>query len=395
MTTRRDIIASSLGLASAALPGMSVLAADYGRGMDGRLMRLPKLDLESHDAFLTTIRVWANTDLAKAARNRATALMQAKGMDPFKAATRADMIARMESDPLIMTHANTWLRNQELMWKVLRTELYSRADFYLSEMESADKAGPGALEVNPRMELPAYTKEEIHMMPGGYVGDELAGHMYHYGTNNFWMGENYQDGVHIGLAKETPVPQDGKVKRILDLGCSCGQLTVALKERFPNAEVWGIDAGGPMARYAHMRASRMKNGANFAQRLAEDTHFPDNHFDIVTSFILFHEVHPDAEPKIMSEVNRVLRPGGVFYPIEGRMRRPAPPTSAFGVFNSWWIRRWNYEVWNEHYAVADYPAILTKAGFVVTDNAASRDNGAGNNNVIGSGTANIMGTKKA
>ena len=52
-------------------------------------------------------------------------------------------------------------------------------------------------------------------------------------------------------------------------------------------------------------------------------------------------------------------------------------------------------MWNEHYAVADYPAILTKAGFVVTDNAASRDNGAGNNNVIGSGTANIMGTKKA
>ena len=75
MTTRRDIIASSLGLVSAALPGMSALAADYGRGMDGRLMRLPKLDLESHDAFLTTIRVWANTDLAKAARNRATALM--------------------------------------------------------------------------------------------------------------------------------------------------------------------------------------------------------------------------------------------------------------------------------------------------------------------------------
>jgi hypothetical protein len=81
----------------------------------------------------------------------------------------------------------------------------------------------------------------------------------------------------------------------------------------------------------------------------------------------------------------VLRPGGVFYPMEGRMRRPLPPASAFGVFQGWWVRRWNYEVWQEHYVLADYPARLAEAGFAVSDNRASAK----------AGTANIMGTKPA
>jgi ubiquinone/menaquinone biosynthesis C-methylase UbiE len=388
------MLGSAAGFGAVLLPALQAFAADYGRGMDGRLMRLPKLDLQSADEFLTSIRIYANGELAKVARSRAIAALREAGIDPYKPAPREKVIAALENDALVMQQAQLWLANQQQMWRMLRAEFYSREDLYMSEMEAADRKGPGSLVLSPRMDLPAYTKEEIHMMPGGYVGDELAGHMYHYGTNNFWMGHNYQDDVHIGLAKETPLPTDGKVKRILDLGCSCGQLTVALKERFPDAEVWGIDVGGPMVRYAHMRASRMSNGANFAQRLAEDTGFPDNHFDIVTSFILFHEVHPDAEPKIMAEAHRVLRPGGVFYPIEGRMRRPTPPLAAVGQFSSWWIRRWNYEVWNDHYVTGDYPAILQNAGFIVGDNLASRENNAGNNNTGAPGTANIFGAKR-
>jgi ubiquinone/menaquinone biosynthesis C-methylase UbiE len=398
MVSRRHLIGSALGAGATLTPAFQAFAAavqNYGRGIEGRLVRLPKLDLESNDAFLTTLRIWSNGLQARAARERAVALMREKGLNPMMSAPREQIIALMENDPIIMGHAHTWLRNQQQMWRILREEFHSKIDFYMAEMEAADHAGPGFLELNRSMDLPAYTKEEIHMMPGGYVGDEMAGHMYHYGTNNFWMATNYQDEVHIGLAKETPVPADGKVRRILDLGCSVGQLTVALQERFPDAEVWGLDVGGPMVRYAHLRANKLGSKARFAQRLAEDTKFPDGHFDIVTAFILFHEVHPDVEPKIMAEAHRVLRQGGVYYPIEARMRRPLPAPTAFGTFNSWWIRRWNHEVWNEHYATGDYPAILARAGFAVTDNPASRGNGAGNNNTVGRGTANIMGTKTA
>ena len=32
-------------------------------------------------------------------------------------------------------------------------------------------------------------------------------------------------------------PPDGKIERILDVGCTIGQMTVALKERFPDIEL--------------------------------------------------------------------------------------------------------------------------------------------------------------
>ena len=179
-------------------------------------------------------------------------------------------------------------------------------------MEAADKSGPGALVLSPNMTIPDYTRHEIHIQPGGYVGDPFAGHVYHYGTNSFYIsviGHNEQDQVHKGTASRLPLPEDGKVRRILDMGCGVGQFTAALKERFPDAEVWGVDVGGPMVRYAHMRAARLGIGANFAQKLAEDTGFPDGHFDLVTSYIMHHELPADMTRKVIDEARRVTRTG--------------------------------------------------------------------------------------
>jgi ubiquinone/menaquinone biosynthesis C-methylase UbiE len=226
------------------------------------------------------------------------------------------------------------------------------------------------------MALPAYAKEEIHNQPGGYVGDKFAGHIYYFGTNNFWMGHNYQDEMHAKLASEIPAPADGKVKRILDMGCGDGRLTMALKDRYPEAEVWGIDVGGPMVRFAHMRANDMNNGANFAQRLAEDTKFPDGHFDIVTSFLLFHEVNADANKKILAETHRVLRSGGVFSAND--IRTTPQKLSGYNAFWQWWNARWNFEVWMFEHLGTDYAAKLTKQGFTF---AASQGGMAGGGTV--------------
>ena len=204
------------------------------------------------------------------------------------------------------------------------------------------------------------------MQPGGYVGDPFAGHIYHYGTNNFWLGKNYQDEMHGQLAEAVPTPPaDGKVLRILDLDCSVGQMSVALKERYPDAEVWGIDVGGPMVRYAHMRAADLGVDVNFAQRLAEDTKFPDNYFDIVTSFLLFHEVTSDAAMKIIKEAHRITRPGGVFFARDPRDWDQLPATTGFQKWQQWWIWRWNHEVWAMEHRSNDYPAAFADAGFEV------------------------------
>ena len=91
----------------------------------------------------------------------------------------------------------------------------------------------------------------------------------------------------------TPVPENKKVMRILDTGTGIGQYATSIKRRFPDAEVWGIDIGAPMLRYAHMRAVDMGVPVNFRQALSEKTGFPDNHFDLVISHLLHHEVTID------------------------------------------------------------------------------------------------------
>jgi len=213
----------------------------------------------------------------------------------------------------IVASRNRFMRtSQEMMWNGVIETYRKRESEFLADLDQADRSGPGSVEYDPNFQYPNYFKTEIHLQPGGYFADPLAGYVYHYGTKVFFQGGNDNDDAQRSLVGKVPTPQDGQVNRILDLGCSIGQSSTAFKERFPNAEVWGIDAGSPMVRYAHKRAVDMGMDVHFGQRLAEDTRFPDSHFDIVYAFILFHEIPTRVAQQVVREAHRVLRPGGLF-----------------------------------------------------------------------------------
>lgn len=340
------------------------------RGSIGRLERLPTQHLEAQHDFITGFRTFANRDMTRAARKRVADIMRAKGLSPVDDLPIEEVLEHVADDPLVAASARMWLSAQQINWKTLYNEYHGNEDAYLAEMEAADNAGPGTLELNQDMEMPDYTKHEIHIQPGGYVGDDFAGHIYHYGTNNFFEGRNDQDELHIGLAGAVPEPADGKVTRILDQGCSSGQLSVALKQRFTDADVWGIDIGGPMVRYAHMRAVDIGVDVNFAQRLAEDSKFPDNHFDVATNNIMFHEVSPEGTINILKESFRVLRPGGVYYPMDFYTGNPVG-RGVYTTFRQWWDSRWNGEPWRLEYAKLDFAGfnqLMRDVGFEVNEN---------------------------
>ena len=251
-------------------------------------------------------------------------------------------------------------------------------------MQSYDTLGPGSLELNPDLVIPSYAKHEIHMQPGGYVGNEFAGHLYHYGTNAFYSARarnNYQDQYHARLGAKVSIPKDKKVARILDVGCGIGQFAVALKERFPDTEVWGIDVAAPMLRYGHMRAVDENIAVNFSQRLAENTGFPDKHFDIVASYIVHHEVPAEVSRAIFREAHRILRPGGIYYPIDfySGGRRGVP--GAFSQYQEWKDHRWNNERWRLEYASMDFASDMEDVGFIV--NNEQSPNWSENRNIFG------------
>ena len=377
MINRRTLVeVAAAGLSSVvgAMGGRKATAKNFAfdiesRGTIGRLERLPRFDVESRDDFFNGVRGWRSSALVSAARKRFNAILEANGHDPKEDLPLHRIFDLVKDDHIIGTEIRVFCDTKRTAHHNYKREFDDNADLYLAEMEAYDNRGPGTLELNPDMHIPRYAKHEIHQQPGGYVGSPFAGPVYHYGTNAFYLARNilnHQDQSHAQLGGDMPTPEDGRIGRILDMGCGIGQLTIALKERFPKAEVWGVDVAGPMVRYGHMRAVDLNVDVNFVQRLAEDTKFPDNNFDIVTSYILHHEVTEEASKRIIAEAFRVLRPGGVYFPIDfftgGRSR-----TNAFGTLMQWVDHRWNNEVWRMEYTDLDFPGEMRQAGFAVNE----------------------------
>ena len=387
---RRSALGVAGGAGLALTGSTAALAAKFAdidfepRGTIGMLERLPTLNLESYDEFSTSTRMWINSKLTKAAEERALAIMKTNGYGPDDEVPLETAVEMLTSDPVIAFRNHSWQRLQMHMWTELQREFYDNYDAYMSEMEATDKSGPGVLELNPGIE-PEYTKHEIHMQPGGYTGDPFAGHIYHYGTNNFYNGRNYQDQRQTSQANALPIPADGKVRRVLDAGCSCGQQVVALKKRFPDAEVWGVDIGGPMVRYSHMRAVDLGSDVNFRHALAEETGFPDGYFDIVTSLILHHEVTEDATYKIIQEAERVLRPGGVYYPVDfyTNPNRKAQDGRAWRRIRDWMTYRWNHERWLYEYQRADFEGEMRRVGFALNRDESTDSMFGRSRNIVG------------
>ncbi len=360
------------GEAAAAAAQAKAMASTLGandyepRGAIGRLERFGRLDLESQQDFTQGFRVMHGKQIRAASNSAFERVLAKNGIEPTALLTKEEMIALVENEPAINISSKAWLANQQVTWRTLQDHYHQYADQYLSEMEAADRLGPGALELNPTLAIPDYARHEIHIQPGGYVGDPFAGHMYHAGTNSFYLGNighNEQDQIHKSTAARIPLPADGKVKRILDMGCGVGQMTVAMKERFPDAEVWGIDAGGPMVRYSHMRACDLGIGANFAQRLAEDTQFPDGYFDIVTSYIIHHELPAAITRAVLVEAERLTRPGGVYYPVD--FNSGGTKSTARSMYGRWWDHRWNNEVWSFEYHSLDFTQEIANRAFTI------------------------------
>ena len=100
---------------------------------------------------------------------------------------------------------------------------------------------------------------------------------------------------------------DLKGKRILELGCGTGWLTVILCKL--GAIVDGIDISGELVKIAgsRVRVNGIENQATFHVMSANRLEFPDETFDCVYGLSLLH--HVDIK-ECMPEVRRVLKKGG-------------------------------------------------------------------------------------
>ena len=337
-------------------------------------VRFKGLEAESHLDFVTGFRrVMGRVGGNRDASTETERFLRAKGMS-----TLDDTDLNHEQAWNLITQDQPFAARlrlmstiQTLMWdRTMRAMHADRAEL-LTALEKSDKSGPGKLELNPNLQIPDYARHEIHQQPGGYVGDPLGGFVYHHAvTQGFRGGTADHDENHIEYTQQHLKPADGKVKRVLDIACGTGQSTTPMKMRFPDAEVWGLEVGAPMVRYAHYRAAKMGLEVNFRHGLVEENGFPDNHFCMVTEHLMFHEVAVENHEKIVKEIFRVLRPGGTFshhdLVSEGNPKQK-PSHTVTGKAQLWETTRHNnYEPHYLKYSGSDFPELLRKTGFVVS-----------------------------
>jgi trans-aconitate 2-methyltransferase len=99
------------------------------------------------------------------------------------------------------------------------------------------------------------------------------------------------------------VPLD-KPRRVVDLGCGPGNSTELLIERFPGADVIGLDSSPDMLRQARERLPR----GTFIEADLE-TWMPQEHTDLLFGNAVFQWL-PD-HPKVLARLLAALPPGGV------------------------------------------------------------------------------------
>jgi SAM-dependent methyltransferase len=90
--------------------------------------------------------------------------------------------------------------------------------------------------------------------------------------------------------------------RLLDCGCGTGG-NVELLSRFGRAYGFDLSPTG-------LQIGRQMGRTRLARASVAAVPFPDNRFDLVTSFDVLYALHEDVERQAVAEMYRVTRPGG-------------------------------------------------------------------------------------
>jgi ubiquinone/menaquinone biosynthesis C-methylase UbiE len=104
---------------------------------------------------------------------------------------------------------------------------------------------------------------------------------------------------------------------VLDVGCGTGGLAMAAKADVgPGGEVCGIDPSPEMVARARRKAARGGDDVRFETAAVEALPFPDGTFDAVLSSLMLHHLSDEGRREGVSEIARVLRPGGRFLGVD-------------------------------------------------------------------------------
>ena len=139
-------------------------------------------------------------------------------------------------------------------------------------------------------------------------------------------------------------------EKVLDVGCGTGTLAIEIQQRVgATGSVFGIDPGTKQIARARSKAARRNLPIEFQIGVIEHLDFPDQTFDVVLNTLMMHHLPDDLKRQGLSEIARVLKPGGrlVITDFERPEQRQDQP-ARFGTGES---------------SIQDLPGLIKDAGF--------------------------------
>jgi ubiquinone/menaquinone biosynthesis C-methylase UbiE len=103
---------------------------------------------------------------------------------------------------------------------------------------------------------------------------------------------------------------------LLDAGCGTGMMALRIAAQHPNCAVYGIDLSPKMIAVARRDAEKQGLAVDFHLGSITDLPYPDASFDVVTTNIMYHHLDLAEKRQAVSEVARILKPGGRYVSAE-------------------------------------------------------------------------------
>ena len=158
--------------------------------------------------------------------------------------------------------------------------------------------------------FPAYFRRAFHWQTDGYLSRHSA-QLYDLSVEVLFLGC-------ADVMRRQVIPPmvrfarraSGPPLRILDVGCGTGRTLAQIAAALPGQQYHGVDLSPWYLEEARQQLSGVPDVSLLADS-AEELPYRDDYFDVVTSVFLFHELPRRVRRRVMSELVRVLRPGGL------------------------------------------------------------------------------------
>lgn len=219
---------------------------------------------------------------------------------------------------------------------------------------------------NPHLTYPDYYTCSFHAYDKGNLSwdaaleVEVAAYAVHaklWEDTSLDGDQRLRQSYHQILQEKLPTPP----KTIVDLGCSVGMSSFALQQRYPEAKITGVDLSPYFLSVAQQQAREKQFDIQWQHAAAEATGLPSHSYDLVSAFLMFHELPQKPAKAIFQEAKRLLKPGGYFCLMdmnpESSVYEKMPPY-VFTLLKS-------TEPYLDEYFTLDLSQALTEAGFSV------------------------------